>query len=138
MNDRYNEHVSSETPELIRANECEWNIGTLVTYRFRRLWNEIVDLREKLESARCSALVRESWQPIETAPKDRKIQLWVPALGIFVDGPWRGGWSYMASQWVLDTPFREPDGRGVSVSEIPNPTHWMPLPPAPNEENGDS
>ncbi|NDV77236.1 DUF551 domain-containing protein [Burkholderia cenocepacia] len=79
---------------------------------------------------------REAWQPVETAPKGPSIQLWVPALGIFVDGPWRGRWSYVANQWVLDTPFCEPDGRGVSVSEIHNPTHWMPLPPAPNGEKG--
>lgn len=52
MDERYIEHVSTESPELIRENECEYNIGTLVTYRFRRLWNEIVDLREQLDAAR--------------------------------------------------------------------------------------
>lgn len=48
MGDRYESDVSSEPLGIIRANECESNIGSLCTMRFRRLWNEIVDLREQL------------------------------------------------------------------------------------------
>lgn len=67
MDERYTEHVSTESPELIRANECEYNIGTLVTYRFRRLWNEIVDLREQLDAARRTTPDREA---IESAIRE--------------------------------------------------------------------
>lgn len=53
------------------------------------------------------------WQPIETAPKEGKelILLWVPAMG-FGLMKWNGIW----------------DDR---VYNCDGPTHWMPLPPAP-------
>jgi len=43
--------VSDEPLEIIRANECEYDPGSLSTRRFRRLWNEIVDLRAELKTA---------------------------------------------------------------------------------------
>jgi hypothetical protein len=46
--DRYTDFVSDEPLEIIRANECESQVGSLSTKRFRRLWNEIVDLRAQL------------------------------------------------------------------------------------------
>jgi len=74
---------------------------------------------------------RDAWQPIETAPKDCVIQLWVPPFGIWIDGPWRGAWSYVAQQWTLHSPFTAADGRSISASAIPHPTHWQPLPAPP-------
>jgi hypothetical protein len=78
------------------------------------------------------AAAASEWRPIESAPKDGVIQLWVPPFGIWVDGPWRGAWSYAAQQWVLHSPFTAADGRSICVTDIPHPTHWMPLPTAPS------
>ncbi|PLP96951.1 Lar family restriction alleviation protein [Cupriavidus pauculus] len=82
-------------------------------------WN-----RRELESA---SQPGGGWQPIETAQKDRVVQLWVPGFGTWVDGPWRGAWSYVADQWTLQSPFTAADRRAITVSEVPLPTHWMPL-----------
>lgn len=67
------------------------------------------------------------WQPIETAPKDgTRVLVWSPQMGC----------SYVAS-WAVSEPFgHEPtwstdsEGPGYS-SEIPDCTHWMPLPKPP-------
>lgn len=77
-----------------------------------------------------------TWQPIDTAPKDRVIQLWVPTFGTWVDGPWRGAWSHVVGQWALHSPFTAADGRAITATEIPHPTHWMPLQDEPREARG--
>ncbi len=64
------------------------------------------------------------WQPIETAPKDGTgILAYNPFFGAYntayTDGEWPCGFSVGCGQW------------------FPKPTHWMPLPPAPNTERED-
>lgn len=85
MDERYTEHVSTESPELIRENECEYNVGTLVTYRFRRLWNEIVDLREQLAAARRTtpnreAIVEEIAEMVDHMGEGRRLEEYVGAI----------------------------------------------------------
>lgn len=46
----YRDHVSDESLDIIRANECDAPIN-LATKRFRRLWNEIESLRARLDEA---------------------------------------------------------------------------------------
>jgi hypothetical protein len=84
----------------------------------------------------------QSWQSIETAPKDGTIvDLWAQAMGIIdrdsdkeiplvefrvTDAYWDGG------KW------KDKDGRPhESIAWISNPriTHWMPLPPPPSQIN---
>ena len=62
------------------------------------------------------------WQPIETAPKDgARVLLWVPPYG-----PSTGHFDVHASA---------PMWRCHSVlNREAQPTHWMPLPPAPTQE----
>jgi len=43
------EDASTELLDIIRANECESQVGSLVTQRFRAFWNEIERLRAALE-----------------------------------------------------------------------------------------
>ena len=61
------------------------------------------------------------WQPIETAPRDgTRILLYFPAMDkgerIFA-GPFAHG------MWQI----------GVWFARPPNPTHWQPLPPPPED-----
>lgn len=49
MSKRYTDHVSDEPLDIIRANECESQLESICTNRFRRLWNEIVGLQAALE-----------------------------------------------------------------------------------------
>lgn len=71
------------------------------------------------------------WQPIETAPKDRVIYLWVPEIPeAWTEGPWRGGWSWVNEEWCLHLPFSV-NNKAAITKAVPQPTHWMPLPEKP-------
>ena len=96
------------TDEMVAAarqaywDECEVTTGN-------------VGMRLALEAA--IALMRgQSWQPIETAPKDRRILL-------FQGGVWKGGWDECERKWM---------GAGAGVFIVP-PTHWQPLPTPPKD-----
>jgi hypothetical protein len=85
---------------------------------------------ELLYLAAGAALQPAQWKPIETAPKDSsRILIYCPKSNRPVQEVWwaipyegavRGYWS---------TPIG-PTGRGYTILET-SPTHWMPLPPAP-------
>jgi len=60
----YTTFVSAEDLDLIRANECEYNVHSLSTQRFRALWNEIERLR-----AREIELMPQSTPPVEEGDK---------------------------------------------------------------------
>jgi len=72
----------------------------------------------------------DQWQPIETAPKDRRILLYqsggggeyyTPAWQKIFTGFWWDDWYENEHFWTAD------EDRGFEV----NPTHWMPLPAPP-------
>ncbi len=64
------------------------------------------------------------WEPIDTAPKDgTRVILFYPAQGGFSDmGRWNVPSSHYLPHWN--------NGR-LNIHE---PSHWMPLPPAPTQE----
>lgn len=63
------------------------------------------------------------WQPIETAPRDGSdIILWLPWVACARTGRWT-----MHKLWSVDFGATRMIVRG-------EPTHWMPLPPAPAEQ----
>lgn len=73
------------------------------------------------------------WQPIETAPKDKDVLLYLPRRGA-IRGQWnsdkyarvpRPYWSH-DREWIF----------GVRETRDCQPTHWMPL-PAPPIQAGD-
>jgi hypothetical protein len=76
------------------------------------------------------AVAPSGWQPIETAPKDRDVLLYCKARGAV-----RGRWEdcYFARNprpyWTNDREALF----GVTGTRNDQPTHWMPLPPAPNQ-----
>lgn len=45
------EQASDESVEQIRLNECESQLGSLATNRFRTLWNAYADATEKCQQA---------------------------------------------------------------------------------------
>lgn len=67
------------------------------------------------------------WQPIETAPRDREILIYSPEY----DEQFVAFWGVCPddgdSQWVV---ARSKD----MVVIVRNPTHWLPLPAAPEVE----
>lgn len=65
------------------------------------------------------------WQPIETAPKDGTDFLLYE--GDTTRKQWRGSW--FAESWVCSA---SSDDHTVAWMMRIKPTHWMPLPPAPN------
>lgn len=48
MSTRYEANVSVERLDIIRQNECENDVASLSTKRFRAFWNEIEELRAAL------------------------------------------------------------------------------------------
>lgn len=67
-----------------------------------------------------------AWQPIETAPKDGREMFVVRAFGI---DPVRGGsGNYTSDAYCV---FLRADGTLCRWPHIWPPTHWMPLPAAP-------
>jgi hypothetical protein len=86
----------------------------------------IAELERQLEQARWDA----EWRPIETAPKDRAILIWIEGPVGWAPGPWRGAWSWVESQWSVHLPFTI-DGKVVIATKLPQPTHWKPLPAPP-------
>ena len=80
------------------------------------------------------------WQPIETAPKDGRTML---LGGTNSCGKWRTMRGQWMSQDYIDQNWEDPEAGEpgwfetcVEADEVPNcwpiePTHWMPIPPAP-------
>lgn len=79
------------------------------------------------------------WRPIETAPKDRTQFLgWVPAFEkVGRDGKPQGPPNVQICWWDTSVITFKPRimilGMGDFLPEKFAPTHWMPLPPAPED-----
>jgi hypothetical protein len=66
----------------------------------------------------------QDWQPIETAPKD-----WMSVLGVDSNGERRTThWDENEDAWIMDVPY-------AHSARTWEPTHWMPLPPPPQNLN---
>ena len=77
------------------------------------------------------------WQPIETAPKDgRNLLLWMDRKDYRPDFPCIGRWSCTDMKHKFSSVLRC-DGACKMAWETgfhgDPPTHWMPLPPPPEE-----
>ena len=76
-----------------------------------------------------AALADDGWQPIETAPRDADIlvyglaQVWTDSCPVFWQG--QAGWDEEYASWLTTAH----DDKGEPLKVIP--THWMPLPAAP-------
>jgi hypothetical protein len=129
MTDLKDEHVKQKLPKDARlAAKCLQETGSFETGQ--AIFRECADRIEELEAKLAQA---QTWQPIETAPKDgtKFLAYWPDHLGNGSDcvvttwfGPWATG-----SELVFQTAFEWAHER--------NPTHWMPhaAPPAPPSQN---
>jgi len=75
----------------------------------------------------------ETWRPIETAPRDgTRVDLFGRSAGLTA-GPWRitDCWFSIGKWWRDD--FEHGDDQ--SRSQVHRPTHWMPLPTPPKDED---
>lgn len=89
-------------------------------------YEEITRLRQQVATLAYAAgqASKQEWQPIETAPRDGTavfvslIGSDIPHPARFENGEWRMTWDRYA------------------LSDLDGPTHWMPLPAAPNQEGG--
>jgi len=127
--------------ERLHANNVTLQAG----YDAARL--EIESLKAQIEAVGAGGVERlvapgDLWQPIETAPKDGRTLL----LGYRNS---HGNWRTVRGQWMsedyIEEFWEEPDNGSpgwfedsVEADDVPNcwpiePTHWMPLPPAPKE-----
>ena len=101
-----------------------------------------VGARQALLSAIDALLARNEWQPIETAPKDRKLIAGYPnALG-----KWRTVTACYYSAGTLQQDYdsedeyapegwyEESDSHETLLRTSEEPTHWMPLPAPPRSE----
>jgi hypothetical protein len=113
MRDRIRELMQREQDDYDRAVECVLD-----------------DLEGMLAVAQ-----KSPWQPIATAPKDRKIDLLFPGVrGRTIDCEWRQGDVYGDGGWFWSKPKWD-KGELLPESEwftecYPNmqPTHWMERP----------
>jgi Lar family restriction alleviation protein len=87
-------------------------------------WNR----RASLEAA---LAVPAQWMDMESAPKDERILLFVPAFGPWNASWWPGSWAWTREQWAIHTPFSGSGDRAIFGTDIPQPTGWMPLPAPP-------
>ena len=72
---------------------------------------------------RCNPLA-QSWQPIETAPKDG-TQIIIAVAGDEYEPSW-AWWSDRHRAWFIPH---------TSIAYQMEPTHWMPLPPPPEAKD---
>ena len=108
----------SASLQLWWADPQAWDAEWSRTHQFK------VDLIKRAEAAE-SALARMQeagqWQPIETAPKDGTVVLWVPNRypHVSVGSYWNSSDEGLTWGWWTQSGSRV------------EPTHWQPLPPSP-------
>lgn len=79
------------------------------------------------------------WQPIGTAPKDDRILVYNPFMGVYstryLDGEWPCVMPHASASNLSETPPRwdidDPEKKARIGVWYPSPTHWMPLPASP-------
>ena len=75
-------------------------------------------------------MTNQTWQPIETAPKDgTPVLIWMKYGSQAVTAEWRGGrWRAVWDGWSV---IESESDFGTECREVEVPTHWMQLPAPP-------
>ena len=117
-----------------RALRAERKLAdTAIDYKkLRRRWAEVSQSNyQRAKSAEAKLAQAQTWQPIETAPKDgtKFFAYWPDHLGNgseCVVTTWFGPWATGSSELVFQTAFEWAHER--------NPTHWMPHAAPPTQD----
>lgn len=93
------------------------------------------DVLEIIHAQRAEAVAEAMvWRPIETAPKDKRVLLLTEHkaqyVGQWVKNPFDGQEAFL----ICSHEPKNPNGNNQII--VLNATHWMPLPPAPQEGEG--
>ena len=77
---------------------------------------------------------RSSWQPIDSAPTNQAVLIYIPNAEHYGEGIYRGMLVDMGTgkRWTTTAL-----SMGRDCGTTWQPTHWMPLPPSPNAEVSD-
>lgn len=112
----------------VQATWCGGDREAEMRHRYERE-NQRLALRiAELEAAGSSG--RDEWQPIETAPKDRLIDIWINEKGVGVR--WCDCYyDTITDQWRTS----RPSGHLLCIPAR-LVTHWMPLPAQPQSNKG--
>jgi len=70
------------------------------------------------------------WQPIETAPKDTDVLLYLKDGGIVIGEGW-----HTYDEPPYGQPSKELYWINLEIGQVLHPTHWMPLPNPPEHDN---
>ncbi len=106
--------------------------GSHIHPEYRDGWNAAIEAMQE-----CAAQDSHGWQPIETAPDETPVWL-CDASGAV----WIGEYAYDGNGWYWTNTYMavyyRQDGTWASSSadwdDDYQPTRWMPLPTAPNQE----
>lgn len=104
----------------------------------------LADAIDALQLALSTSEARNAWQPIETAPRDgTTIILWNGNSGLkdrVVVGAYDEDsvhpWRFLNNPFPLTRYGHDKDSTtgGMGNSFLSEPTHWMPMPPAPSDQ----
>ena len=133
------EYLSNQTPPQDSAEALE-ALNRLDLYTGKD--NKCEEWLNAYETIR-AALQASAWQPIETAPRDgTDVQLWskralCPVYGHYNSAEYfekeYGDKNYMEEGWYYS--FKYPFDEVLPEYTLENPTHWMPLPQSPEDED---
>lgn len=135
--------LQDENDALRRSNE-ELSLtlkreATESQERTNRMTANLYEITDSLtasqrEVERLRAEVGGVWEPIETAPINESVLIYIPNAEHYGEGIYRG--LQVESDWLPDKP-RHWMTNGMSIGRdcgSRQPTHWMPLPSPPEEK----
>lgn len=121
---------------LLSKPDGEWKVGLFLGRRYAtREEAKAACEQYALERIREAVEVDNGWRDISTAPKDKRILVWVSATvrGTLDDGSYYesdssqsdfGNWSHLLGCWMNDM---------GTIGDDQEITHWMSLPKPPKE-----
>lgn len=116
--------------EVLTELQKHWNAtGTVSSPHFEQSRYKIFDkvplYASPVRSAIVPAPAEETWQPIETAPKDGTTVL----VAFWLWNDRKNGYGYQVAEWCGDA-----DGEWQTQEDVTlyPPTHWRPLPAPPS------
>jgi len=106
---------------------CLYDGGWGKLMRFIRLPADHPYYSSRVETSGDAEAVEDAWQPIETAPKDGRNEMFV-VIGVTAGNEFTAGRPYTSDPYCV---WRASAGGFARWPHHWEPTHWMPLPAPP-------